>query len=180
MKKIVVGLGLIALIAFFFTREESKLTTAATPKTYKVADLPVKIVDQTRIPSSVKTPNVELDLGNPKEKKTPRDASPLDSIDLPGLPSGYALSTLSGPPMAVNLSQNQTYPISSVLKLTDVSQPKRQELLAQGFLEHYYHADLKIFYLEATAETVIATHKGLLQEGHHSHLEVQRHFHKPK
>lgn len=180
MKKILLCLGLIVLAVFFFSREEQKETVAVSPKIYKVADLPVKMVDQTRIPSSVKATSLELDLGNPKEKKAPSDESPLDTINLPGLPSGYALSTLSGPPMAVNISQNQSYPISSVIKLTDISESKRQELLAQGFLEHYYHADLKIFYLEATAETVIAAHKELLQEGYSSHLEVQRHFHKPK
>lgn len=179
MKKVLVSLVMLALIFFIFRKETKEITTAI-PQTHKVADLPVKIVDQSRIPSSIKETNEELNLGNPKEKKQSLVDSPIDTIDLPGLPSGYALSALSGPPMAVNLSQNQSYPISSVIKLTNISEAKRQELIAQGFGEHYYHPDLKIFYLEATAETVITAHKELLQEGYSSHLEVQRHFHKPK
>lgn len=180
MKKVFVSLVVFIALAFFFSREEKKEITTSIPKIHKVVDLPVKIVDQTRIPSSVKVTNEELNLGNPKEKKQSLVDSPIDTIDLPGLPPGYALSALSGPPMAVNLSLNQSYPISSVIKLTNISEAKRQELIAQGFGEHYYHPDLKIFYLEATAETVITAHKDLLQGGYSSHLEVQRHFHKPK
>lgn len=178
MRKII-PLTLIMIVAgYFYFEKKIEKESPQTSFSHKVSNLPIQRVDQTRVPSSLKKEEAPLELGSPKEKRSEDKIH--DYTELPGLPQGYALSTLSGPPMAVKIPQGQAFPISTVIKLTDISDAERRKLTALGFSEHYYHPELKILYVEATLETVISTHKELLKEGYASQLEVQRHFHKPK
>lgn len=207
MKKIIAALVCLVLALIVFTPVEKIPYRKITQTPLLVPDKPKAFakesVDQTRLPSSLSTPPVNkrpaLDLGSPKENLT-QDRPEYQHSALAGLPKGFELVSdvyaikdhdqfqfieskgrvPGSANVAMNLSTGRLAPISSVIKITNVSEDERKKLLAQGFVEHVYQPELQILFVEAQHETVLDTHSALLKDGYTSELEVLRHYNRPR
>jgi hypothetical protein len=189
MKKyfILAGLG---VIAYFLIPKDEPKSQVIIPKPIRVKSLPLHLVDKSRAPSSTsqkfvigkkEVPEAGLDLGNLKD--APERIEPaIEYALIPGLPSGYGLAQNTGlsTPQAIKISKGTLHPISPVIVLTDVTEAQRSDLKARGYAEYSYQKDMKTLFVEASPETVIAAHKELADLGYKSHLEVQRHFNRPR
>lgn len=93
-------------------------------------------------------------------------------------------STQDRPQNAINVAldeKNQKlFPISSVLKIKNIDEATRSELLASGLSEHYYHEGLKIMYVKSTHEELLQLQKELQKLQLDVQFEVVRATHQPR
>ncbi len=68
--------------------------------------------------------------------------------------------------------------VKPVVKVAAVDQEKRQELIADGVVEHYYSEGLKLMYVESSPSTVLADAEKLEGQGHKISLEIQQGIHR--
>lgn len=98
--------------------------------------------------------------------------------------NGYTFFASEEKPQSANkvVIDQQTkklYLVSSVLKLENISEDVRNELLSKGIEEHYYSSDLKVMYVQSNQEDLLAAHDELKTYNVSPQLELIRAFHKP-
>jgi len=85
-----------------------------------------------------------------------------------------------GANVAFDQANDKYYAISSVLKIENVDENLRQQLLDKGLEEHYYQESLKILYVQASNETLFTLQDQLKADKIYAQVEVIRGFHKPR
>ena len=78
--------------------------------------------------------------------------------------------------VAVDPANGRYYPIAPTVKLTNVTESVRQELLSQGYSEHYYNEELKVMFVEGPGADVLTTLSALSEQNINGGLEVIRGF----
>ena len=82
--------------------------------------------------------------------------------------------------VAMDKLNHKLYIVNSVVKLKNISEDVRQDLLAKGFEENYYHESLGIMYVQSTHDEVIKLYTDFLASHFTASLEVTKSFHLPK
>jgi hypothetical protein len=82
--------------------------------------------------------------------------------------------------VAMDKLNHKLYVVNSVVKLQNISEVTRQDLLAKGFEENYYHESLGIMYVQSTHDEVIKLYSDFMATHFAASLEVTRSFHLPK
>jgi hypothetical protein len=82
--------------------------------------------------------------------------------------------------VAMDKLNHKLYVVNSVVKLQNISEDTRQDLLAKGFEENYYHESLGIMYVQSTHDEVIKLYSDLMATHFAASLEVTKSFHLPK
>ena len=82
--------------------------------------------------------------------------------------------------VAMDKLNHKLYIVNSVVKLKKISEETRQDLLAKGFEENYYHESLGIMYVQSTHDEVIKLYSDFLATHFTASLEVTKSFHLPK
>jgi hypothetical protein len=82
--------------------------------------------------------------------------------------------------VAYDQNKDKYYPISAVIKLENVDDALREDLLDMGLEEHYYQASLKIMFIQSSHEKVIALYEELLSKKIKANLEVIKGFNRPR
>jgi hypothetical protein len=75
-------------------------------------------------------------------------------------------------PVAISQATNTFYPISTILHIKGVTPAVRDELMAQGHKEYYYHPPMKFLSLETRPGEVMKVYNDLRKQGHQVELEV--------
>lgn len=75
-------------------------------------------------------------------------------------------------PVAISKMTKSLYPISSVLHIKGATPLLRQEVLAQGHKEYYYHAPLKFLSIKSESGQVLRVYSELKEKGFKVELEV--------
>jgi hypothetical protein len=73
--------------------------------------------------------------------------------------------------VAYDKNNNRFFPISSILRVQGISQDRRDELLSNGFQEHYYSAPTSIMYVRSSQQTLWTDYKAL--EAQHLNVSVE-------
>lgn len=81
-------------------------------------------------------------------------------------------------PVAISRMTSTLYPISSVLHIRGATPELRNDVLAQGHEEYYYHAHLKFLSIKAESGQIMKTYSDLREKGFKVELEVLRPKHK--
>ena len=82
--------------------------------------------------------------------------------------------------VAMDKLNHKFYIVNSVVKLQNISEETRQDLLAKGFEENYYHESLGIMYVQSTHDEVIKLYSDLLATHFTASLEITKSFHLAK
>jgi hypothetical protein len=82
--------------------------------------------------------------------------------------------------VAMDKLNHKLYVVNSVVKLQNISEDTRQDLLAKGFEENYYHESLGIMYVQSTHDEVIKLYSDFMATHFAASLEVTKSFHLPK
>ena len=82
--------------------------------------------------------------------------------------------------VAMDKLNHKLYIVNSVVKLKNISEEVRQDLLAKGFEENYYHESLGIMYVQSTHDEVIKLYSDFLATHFTASLEVTKSFHLAK
>jgi hypothetical protein len=81
--------------------------------------------------------------------------------------------------VVIDQRSKKLYLISSVIKLENVSEDLRHDLISKGVEEHYYSNDLGIMYVKSNQDDILNTHEELKTLNVAPQLELIRSFHKP-
>lgn len=81
-------------------------------------------------------------------------------------------------PVAISRMTSTLYPISSVLNIRGATPDLRNDVLAQGHEEYYYHAHLKFLSIKAESGQIMKTYSELREKGFNVELEVLKPKHK--
>jgi hypothetical protein len=81
--------------------------------------------------------------------------------------------------VAMDKLNRKFYVVNSVVKLQKISEETRQDLLAKGFEENYYHESLGIMYVQSTHDEVIKLYSDLIATHFSASLEITKSFHLP-
>jgi hypothetical protein len=81
--------------------------------------------------------------------------------------------------VAMDKLNHKFYIVNSVVKLQNISEETRQDLLAKGFEENYYHESLGIMYVQSTHDEVIKLYSDFLATHFSASLEITKSFHLP-
>lgn len=76
--------------------------------------------------------------------------------------------------VVVDERTGRLHAVSSIIKVSNVDEALREGLLAKGLQEHYYSEELRVLYLQTTAEEVFELHAELARENLHPELEINR------
>lgn len=82
-------------------------------------------------------------------------------------------------PVAISRMSNTLYPISSILHIKEATTAKKDEILAKGYKQYYYHPQLKFLSIETVAGQILKTYNDLTQDGYQVELEVLKPSHRP-
>ena len=82
--------------------------------------------------------------------------------------------------VAMDKLNHKLYIVNSVVKLQNISEETRQDLLAKGFEENYYHESLGIMYVQSTHDEVIKLYSDFLATHFSASLEITKSFHLAK
>jgi hypothetical protein len=82
--------------------------------------------------------------------------------------------------VAMDKLNHKFYIVNSVVKLKNISEDVRQDLLAKGFEENYYHESLGIMYVQSTHDEVIKLYSDFVASHFSASLEITKSFHLPK
>jgi hypothetical protein len=82
--------------------------------------------------------------------------------------------------VAYDPNKDKYYPVSAVIKLENVNEALREDLLDLGLEEHYYQAALKIMFIQSSHEKVISLYEDLLAKKIKANLEVIKGFNRPR
>jgi hypothetical protein len=82
-------------------------------------------------------------------------------------------------PVAISRLSNTLYPISSILHIKEASTALKDEILAKGHKQYYYHPHLKFLSIETVSDQVMKTYNDLTQAGYQVELEVLKPSHRP-
>lgn len=72
------------------------------------------------------------------------------------------------------------YTISSVLKIKNVDESLRSELISSGLTEHYYHEGLRVLYVKSSHDEILSLQEELKKLKFDIHLEVVKTTHQPR
>lgn len=88
------------------------------------------------------------------------------------------------PPQVANVAYDENkgryYPVSSVLKLANIEESQRQDLISKGLTEYYYQPELKVMFVQSTHEKLLPLYDDLIADHHEVELEVIRGFNQPR
>lgn len=82
--------------------------------------------------------------------------------------------------VAVDENNQKIYPISSVLKIRNIDENLRLELLASGLNEHYYQESLKVLYVKSTQDELLSVLEDLQKQELEVAMEVMRATHQAR
>lgn len=82
--------------------------------------------------------------------------------------------------VAYDPNKDKYYPISAVLKIENVDEVLRQELIGSGLEEHYYQSALKVMFIQSNHEQVVTLYEDLLEKKIKAKLEVIKGFNRPR
>lgn len=82
--------------------------------------------------------------------------------------------------VAVDVANDQYFPISSVIKLTGIDETQRSSLISKGLSEHYYSEDLQIMFVQAPEDQLFSLYDELDQQDLRPSLEVIRGFNRAR
>lgn len=82
--------------------------------------------------------------------------------------------------VAVDESGKRFYPISAVVKIENINEERRQELLALGLSEHFYQPDLKVMFVQSSHDEVLDLGESLKASKLEASLEIIRAFHRTR
>jgi hypothetical protein len=167
--------------------------------------MPKKEAPPTRAPSGTVNKRVTPDQVRIKKNKTPERRG----IPHPALPDGHVLSmdiyavknyhpdqgellekrdgyhfirAQKPPQQAASVvidEYERLYTLNRVIKLRNISEQTRRELLDRGLSEHYYHPGLKVLYVEGPEDT-LKFYEELQALDLKPEVELNRNFHRPK
>jgi hypothetical protein len=110
--------------------------------------------------------------------------NPSMGIIVRDLDNFYIIKSDIRPQTAANVAfdekNNRFYPISSVLKIRGVTENMRQEFLAKGFVEQFYHPQIQLMFIHAGHDQIISLHEEAIEKGLEAELDVIRQFHRPR
>lgn len=86
----------------------------------------------------------------------------------------------SGANVVYDKNNNAYYAVSAVLKIKDVDENLRQALLSEGHEEHYYHAPLKVMYIQSTHDKIVTLYEEIRSRNLNADLEIIRAFNGPR
>lgn len=75
-------------------------------------------------------------------------------------------------PVAISRTTNNLYPIASILHIKGATMDLRNQVLAQGYKEYYYHAPFKFLSIKSEASQVLRMYSELKEKGFQVELEV--------
>ena len=81
--------------------------------------------------------------------------------------------------VAMDKLNHKFYIVNSVVKLQKISEDVRQDLLAKGFEENYYHESLGIMYVQSTHDELIKLYTDFLATHFSASLEITKSFPRP-
>lgn len=88
------------------------------------------------------------------------------------------------PPHVANVAYDKNkgryYPVSSVLKLGNIEESLRQDLISKGLTEYYYQPDLKVMFIQSSHEKLLPLYDDLTSENLEVELEVIMGFNQPR
>ncbi|MCM2350322.1 MAG: hypothetical protein NDI69_09900 [Bacteriovoracaceae bacterium] len=88
------------------------------------------------------------------------------------------------PSNAINVvfdeNNKKLYTISSVLKIKNVDETLRSELISAGLTEHYYHEGLRVLYVKSSHDEILSLQEELKKLKFDIQLEVVKATHKPR
>lgn len=207
-KKLVAVLTLAGVISFFGSDLEVKRTPAVVTLEKIMKEKKVQATGHAipvREPGSetiIKLPEVPLNIAKPDYSGTKHSALP-DSYEIADHifairtseynlmygakvqdKNGYTFFTAKEKPQHSNIvvidqSTKKLYLVSSVLKLENVTEDLRNDLVSKGIDEHYYSTDLKIMYVQSTQDELFNTHEELKAHNVTPQVELIRNFHRP-
>lgn len=70
--------------------------------------------------------------------------------------------------------------MSSVLKLGNIEESLRQDLISKGLTEYYYQPDLKVMFIQSSHEKLLPLYDDLTSENLEVELEVIMGFNQPR
>lgn len=77
-------------------------------------------------------------------------------------------------PVAYDQANGRYYAVSSIVKVLGVSSEMRNDLLAGGFSEYYYAANINVLYVESSPEKVVDLYSDLKKQNLSAELEIIR------
>jgi hypothetical protein len=81
-------------------------------------------------------------------------------------------------PVAQSRMTRALYPISSVLHIKGVNPSLRDDILGQGYSEHYYQPRIKFLSIKSDPSNIMKAYSDLRQKGYNVQLEVLTPHHK--
>lgn len=88
------------------------------------------------------------------------------------------------PPEVANVAYSEIkgkyYPVSSVLKLANIDETSRQDLIAKGLAEYYYQPELKVMFVQSSHEKLLSLYDNLTSESIEVEMEVITGFNQPR
>ncbi len=81
-------------------------------------------------------------------------------------------------PVAVNRMTNALYPISSIIHLKGINESLRNNILGQGYSEHYYQPRIRFLSIKSEPSNIMKDYSDLRQKGYDVQLEVLTPHHK--
>lgn len=88
------------------------------------------------------------------------------------------------PSNAINVvfdeNNKKLYTISSVLKIKNVDEALRLELISSGLTEHYYHEGLRVLYVKSSHDEILGLQEELKKLKFDIQLEVVKATHRPR
>ncbi len=88
------------------------------------------------------------------------------------------------PPEVANVAYSEIkgryYPVSPVLKLANIDETSRQDLIAKGLAEYYYQPELKLMFVQSSHEKLLSLYDNLASESIEVEMEVITGFNQPR
>ena len=78
---------------------------------------------------------------------------------------------MNASPVAYDKANGRYLPIGSVIKVYGVDSQQRQDLIAKGYTEYYFHKELGLLYLQSSPEKVLELREELIAAGLPTELE---------
>lgn len=82
--------------------------------------------------------------------------------------------------VVVDNKNGRIYSLSSVIKVTNVNEDLRRELLSNGYEEQYYHEYLKVMYIQSSHEELFKIYNELKELQFSPEIEILRGSHRLK
>jgi hypothetical protein len=80
--------------------------------------------------------------------------------------------------VAIEEQSGKLYPVSAVIKLENINQDKRLQIISQGLEEHYYHSPTGVMYVQSSHNAILGLSDELRNQNLSPQLEVIKGYHR--